>query len=269
MLLAQLQGALEAFMATGGNTVQAPGPLASALLEPGPLRLYDPPLLGVADALDPLWDVLKQPDVVGPQHGSPREWLPEARSVVSFFLPYSHQVRRANRTPGWPATEWLYGRYEGGALVEALDNHLARMLREAGWRALAPATDPRLAVAHFRSNWSERHAAFVAGLGTFSLNRSLITRAGAAGRIGSVVTDAPFPATRRPYTGATEHCHACGACIQRCPCGAIDASGKDNVACKAFLDRTLGQYGPRYGCGKCQTGVPCEHEVPAPGGKSH
>ncbi len=96
-------------------------------------------------------------------------------------------------------------------------------------------------MAHFRSNWSERHAAFVAGLGTFSLNRSLITRSGAAGRIGSVVTDAPFPATRRPYAGPTVDRHACGACIQRCPCGAIDASGKDNVACKAFLDSTLGQ----------------------------
>ncbi len=113
MLLAQLQGALEAFMATGGNTIQAPEPLASALLEPGPLRLYDPPLLGVADALDPLWEVLKQPEVVGPQHRSPREWLPEARSVVLFFLPYSRRVRQANRTPGGPATEWLYGRYRG------------------------------------------------------------------------------------------------------------------------------------------------------------
>jgi epoxyqueuosine reductase QueG len=109
-----------------------------------------------------------------------------------------------------------------------------------------------------RSNWSERHAAFTAGLGTFSRNRSLITRLGAAGRFGSVITDAELEPTPRPYLGVTEYCDDCGLCVDRCPCRAIAASGKDNQVCSAYLATTKVLYAPRYGCGKCQTGVPCE-----------
>jgi hypothetical protein len=30
----------------------------------------------------------------------------------------------------------------------------------------------------------------------------------------------------------------------------------------------LARFRPRYGCGKCQTGVPCEHQIPvSPRGK--
>jgi epoxyqueuosine reductase QueG len=90
----------------------------------------------------------------------------------------------------------------------------------------------------------------------------MITRAGSAGRFGSVVTDAVLEPTPRTYQGPTDHCGRCGACIERCPCGAIGPEGKDNLACKKYLDQTLGLYSPRYGCGKCQTGVPCEGRVP-------
>lgn len=38
------------------------------------------------------------------------------------------------------------------------------------------------------SNWSERHAAYVAGLGTFSLNDALITVNGIAHRVGSILS---------------------------------------------------------------------------------
>jgi len=59
------------------------------------------------------------------------------------------------------------------------------------------------------------------------------------------------------------YCRNCGACIERCPCGAITPQGKDNQVCKTYLDQTLALYSPPYGCGKCQTRVPCEGRVPA------
>jgi epoxyqueuosine reductase QueG len=119
------------------------------------------------------------------------------------------------------------------------------------------------------SNWSERHAAYAAGLGTFSLNDGLITIAGIAHRCGSVVTDLILPVEPRPYAGVRDWClyHArgsCGACIHRCPVGAISAAGHDKLSCR---DYTYGVLQPRLkdaygvaiaGCGLCQTGVPCE-----------
>ena len=56
-------------------------------------RLYDPPLVGFGSADDPLFDAFKKPDVVGPWHMSPKEWLPDARTVISFFFPTSKEVR--------------------------------------------------------------------------------------------------------------------------------------------------------------------------------
>ncbi|HLO67844.1 MAG TPA: hypothetical protein VK188_12545 [Holophaga sp.] len=250
--------------ATPLNRVEAPEPLSTPPTA-GPLMLFEAPLLAVADASDPLWARMREPEVVGPHHLLPGDWLPGAVSVLTFFLPYTAPVRRANRIPRVTATEWLYGRYEGGHLVEALDEALADLLRAAGWKAVAPATDPRIRTVAMRSNWSERHAAYVAGLGTFSLSRSLITRAGSAGRLGSVITDAPLPPTLRPYEDREAWCGRCGTCIPRCPIGAISPDGKDHTLCKQWQDQTLEAFRPRYGCGKCQTAVGCERGIPPQG----
>jgi len=86
----------------------------------------------------------------------------------------------------------------------ALVRTLTAAVQAAGARALAPMVDPDFKVVDMRSNWSERHAAFTAGLGTFSRNRSLITRLGAAGRFGSVITDAELEPTPRPYLGVSQ-----------------------------------------------------------------
>jgi epoxyqueuosine reductase QueG len=263
MLLSDLQDTAEAFLAgSGRNHVEHPDPISTPAIAAGPLRIYDPPLFAVADAGDPLWAKLKEPEVIGPRHRTPEEWLAGARSVVSYFLPFSERVRKANRVPGVTATEWIYARWEGEACNAALATLLAGTLEASGARALAPMADPRFQVVDLRSNWSERHAAFIAGLGTFSLTRSMITRLGAAGRFGSVVTDAVLPPTLRPYQSIYEHCRDCGICIDRCPCRAIDATGKDHQVCKVYLDQTRVLYAPRYGCGKCQTAVPCERRIP-------
>lgn len=226
------------------------------------LRIYDQPLIGIASADDELWEKLKEPDAVGAQHLSPQEWLTGAKAVITYFLPYTKRIRQTNRSKGLPSTEWLYGRYEGEIFNNALRSFIVDFVEKAGGRAIAPALDKRFAVVDRRSNWSERHVAYVAGLGTFSLNRSLITSLGSAGRFGSVIVDFALEPTRRLYKEVDEYCTKCGACIHRCPPQAIDENGKDNEICSCYVDETLARYKPRYGCGKCQTAVPCEDRNP-------
>lgn len=227
------------------------------------LQIWNQPLIGVAGASDPLWEKLKEPEVIGPHHLTPEEWLPGAKSVISYFLQYTEQIRSSDRFKGLPSKEWLYGRYEGEILNNDLRRLIINLVEAEGGQALAPALDKRFAVVNHRSNWSERHAAFIAGLGTFSLNRSLITRLGAAGRFGSVIVNLKFKPTPRPYKEIDEYCIKCGACINRCPTKAITEKGKDNEPCSKFLDNTFKLYKPRYGCGKCQTAVPCERRNPS------
>ncbi|SFL51627.1 epoxyqueuosine reductase [Pelosinus propionicus] len=254
-----------------GITLQRIQDAASAFIKDSPLntiaeldslQLFDAPLIAAADAYDPLFTKLKENEVVGPQHRMPQEWLEGAKSVISYFLPLTKRVREANRKPGVAAREWMYGRYEGEQFNNSLSNYLVAFLENAGIKAVVPVMDPRFSVVNRRSNWSERHIAFIAGLGTFSLNRSLITARGSAGRIGSIIVDAAIDATERQYTEFDEHCTKCGACILRCPPFAINEQGKDNAVCSDYLGRVLARYRPRYGCGKCQTAVPCEACIP-------
>lgn len=240
------------------------------------LRLYDRPLAASASVSDPLFLDLKKEGAIGPHFRTPLEWWEEGKSVISFFLPYTKQIKEANRlSRKEPALEWLYGRVEGQEFLTQVCGHLKSLLEAEGGKVFVPAWDPLFWKTEspkgveseeyeFTSNWSERHVGFVCGLGTFGLSRGLITKAGIAGRLASVITDLEFEPTGREYTDLYEYCSKCGACVKRCPVNAISLErGKEHRPCGKFMDDTKKKYAPRYGCGKCQTGVPCESRIPA------
>ena len=110
--------------------------------------------------------------------------------------------------------------------------------------------------------WSERHVAYLCGLGTFGLSKGIITRKGMAGRFASLVTALELPADERPYKGLYDYCIRCGECIRRCPVRAISEEGKEHKPCHDWLLHVKKEYAPRLGCGKCQTAVPCESGIP-------
>lgn len=115
----------------------------------------------------------------------------------------------------------------------------------------------------FGSNWSERHAAYVCGLGTFGLSKGLITEKGMAGRFASIIIDTEMIPDKRAYAGIYDYCTMCGACVRRCPAGAISKeNGKNHNICNEWLQKMGKKYAPRYGCGLCQTKVPCESRIP-------
>jgi epoxyqueuosine reductase QueG len=128
------------------------------------------------------------------------------------------------------------------------------------------------------SNWSERHMAYAAGHGTFSLSDGFITNErGIAHRCGNVVTDLVLPPSPRTAEGPYANCLAyvgvsCNACIKRCPAGAITIEGHDKNKCLAYLN-SIGYSADALkdgykndtsvaGCGLCQTKVPCEFQNP-------
>ena len=229
----------------------------------GGIRIYDDPILGVASGDDPLFLQLKESDAVGAFHHTPRECFAKAESVISYFLPFSRDIRISNRTgDATPSLGWLYGRIEGEAVNNDVRRVLANCLADSGGQTVIPPFESTFKIVERKSNWSERHVAFIAGLGTFSLSKSLITEKGCAGRFGSVLTNLPFQPTARKYRDVYEYCSMCMACAKRCPANAIDRAGKRHQPCADFLDTTMKRFAPRYGCGKCQTNVPCEHGIP-------
>ena len=236
------------------------------------IRFFDEPLVGFAAADDEIIRSLEDNKTAGMGLKQPEEWLPGAKTVISFFLPFTEDIKKDNRGLGAPTALWQQGRVTGQMCVVAATNALVSMLRDAGHEAMAPIDNPHLNVlverpggeqALFISKWSERHVAYAAGLGTFGLSKGLITEKGTAGRFGSVITTLGLEPTPRPYKDLYEYCVMCGACARQCPGNAISIeTGKDHTICEAYLRTVLSGDGSYYGCGKCQCGVPCESRIP-------
>jgi epoxyqueuosine reductase len=247
-------------------------------------KIFEAPILAFGDADDEYFKLLKDPDAIGSHFVAPKDWLPEAKTVISFFLPYTEEIRKSNRIDmSWPSNGWLYGRIEGQELANKFCHYLISQLGEAGYKSIAPTLSERFwaqkdldsenpnngatSPPSFTSNWSERHVAFVCGLGTFSLSKGLITEKGMAGRLGSIVTELDLSPDERNYQHIYEYCSMCGACIKNCPVNAISMEkGKIHKLCSDFIDLTAERCAPRYGCGKCQVKVPCESSIPKKGG---
>lgn len=243
------------------------------------MQIFDTPLLSVGDVKDPMFLKLQEPQAIGPHFRLPEEWLPGAKSVISMFFPFTERVKESNGTSSPdPSSEWLHARIEGQKFLNEICLFIKTELEKAGEQAVVPIlTDDFWAVEApgtsakapdekmgFTSNWSERHVAFVCGLGTFCLSKGLITEKGVCGRFASVVTTAELPVTKRLYEDIYEYCNQCGACIHNCPVGAITLEGgKDHEICRAYVDEMKVRYAPRYGCGKCQIQVPCMSRIPA------
>lgn len=257
-------------------------------LDGGPI--FEAPLVAYASGDDPLFQRYKE--IIGPFHLTPREVLRLGAggpaedmsgggvSVICWVLPIARSTRESNRTQREePSVRWAHTRHYGEQFNDALRRHVVETLRGAGYLAVAPVISPLFkihgeGISHPpASTWSERHVLYVAGLGTFSLSDGFITARGIAMRCGSVVTDLPLRPSTRPYAAHTANClylseGTCGACIARCPAGAISAGGHDKQKCQAYTYGALLPWRERYqvdvvGCGLCQTGVPCEEEIPA------
>lgn len=233
------------------------------------MRFFLPPILSIGRADDPEYEDLKKPGVIGPHFMTPKEWLPEAKSVISLFLPFTERVINSNMVdPVQPSWEWLFTRVDGQQHLLATGALVQQALIKEGYRAIVPQTDDRymmrtspqqteIPIPVWSSNWSERHVAYVAGLGTFGRHTNFISKKGCCGRLISIVTDWESEPDEKDYSGLYDYCADCGACYRVCPGDALSQDGKTLTACSAFLRKNCSQYAPRYGCGKCQSGLPC------------
>ena len=251
----------------------------------GDERMWEAPLLGAAHGADPIFETFK--DTVDPRHWTPVEAFAagglEARaeelSIVSWILPHNSLTIKDNaQQKDMPAERWARSRIFGEPANEKLRAHMTKLLKNVGIDAVAPMSLPSFSWLHSArfghvSHWSERHIAYACGLGTFGLCEGLITPVGKAVRIGSVVLRGQVNPTPRPYTRYDEYCllkvkKTCGACIKRCPVGALSEQGHDKPLCDVYLKKDSAQYVQEhygfkgFGCGLCQTGVPCSSGIP-------
>lgn len=241
----------------------------NALPEGDNLPIWDEPLIGIASADDPLFERFQDPEVVGPGHRLPCEWLPGARSIISVFLPFTEHIsRHYTREQRYSAIEFSSGKWNGSKFLNVVRRALIRFMEQHGGQALAPNIDPRYDSDGWLPFWSERHTAFAAGLGTFGLHQNFISEKGCLGRLCSVVTTLALTPTARKYTEAYGYClyafdGSCHACIKRCPTGAVTATGKQPGLCEQHGNKDHFKDWAYGSCGHCSTWIPCSCNIPA------
>jgi epoxyqueuosine reductase QueG len=251
-------------------------------------KAWDEPLIGFSAGNDPLYDEFK--NHIGDFYWTPVELFSqtfpetsapaEELTIISWVLPHIAQTKQDNQQETrLPSERWARARGVGDKANTMLREQVISSLASKGYKSLAPDLSPfkRNGVSERygrSSSWSERHAAFASGLGTFGLCDGLITPVGKAVRCGSVIAHIKVPPTERPYQDHHAYClhfarGTCGKCIERCPVEAISREkGHDKEKCHVYLrnvteDYIKSQFGiEAHACGLCQTGVPCESRIP-------
>ena len=106
----------------------------------------------------------KDPKAIGPVFWGPMERLPEARTVVSFFFPFTEVVRKSNlRSFSDPSVQWLYGRIEGQQYINEYVGKVKQWLENQGVKACVPSLDKRFTLQRDSVGSEEKPELHVAG----------------------------------------------------------------------------------------------------------
>lgn len=196
------------------------------------------------------WDSDPLVSATVPPERRPRAIMPDAGSVVVFGIPVSRTVLETAPS--------IYYRSHYDTLNIMLDQMSQRvaMELEPEYRSVFVPRDGYLGVSHgveMRSFFSHKHAAYLAGLGTFGVNSTILTKDyGPRMRFVSVLTEAPLPDSGGPM--GEELCTECGLCRKHCPASAIGdrrypVSRIDKDACGARSAELVSH--KTYPCGRC------------------
>lgn len=228
--------------------------------EKGTLTRWKRPLAAYASAGDDLFAKMK--DIIDSSHAMPADFLPGARTVIAYFVPFDSAVVKSNIKGKECSRAWAVAYQETNALIEDLNEHIKKALAGSGYQGVVIPPTHNFDRDKLISGWSHRHAAFIAGLGKFGLNNMLITAKGCAGRVGSLITDLAIEPTLRTEGEYCLHKRGgiCRKCIRRCVNGALSVDSFDRRKCYQMClanDQRFPDIPVADVCGKCLVAVPC------------
>lgn len=228
--------------------------------------MWEEPLIGFANSNNKLFSTYKE--MIDDNYLLPKDILPEAKTVVSYFLPFTKEMVKTNYGGDIPSRDWAVAYVETNQLLGELADYLILSLKKEGIKAdkamfQAPGFDTEKIISY----WSQRHVAYAAGLGTFGINNMLITDKGCCGRFGSIVIDKEIESNS---VLTTERCiyknnGSCKKCIEACPSKALTDEGFDRHKCYELVqkyDKMFPDLGESEVCGKCLAYVPCSFTNP-------
>ena len=225
-------------------------------------NIWKEPIVGFADANGPYISALKE--IVTPAHLLPGDFMENPNIVISYYVPFTEELAALNMNVegNLAAQEWSDAYNLTNTMIQDINQYVADFLNEMGYRAVSP-TGVIFDKERILSNWSQRHIAYAAGLGTFGINNMLISEKGCCGRYGSVVADLPVEPDQ---ILKEERClykknGGCMKCVKNCFSGALTSEGFDRKKCFEICMMNDARTGADV-CGKCDIDIPCAFKAP-------
>ena len=226
------------------------------------------PIVGFAAADSPY--IQKLPELISSTHGLPQQVMADARLVIAYYVPFTRALAVSNNTGTEYASEqWALAYEQTNEMFGRLNSYIIDRLTECGYKGAVHPAAGTFDHRNLISDWSFRHFAYAAGLGTFGLNNMLITPKGCCGRYNTIITnlDAEPDRPMQQELCLYKRNKSCGICMRNCPAKAITESDYDRHKCYEVLSRNAklyktascsyeGSSGSEV-CGKCVTGSPC------------
>ncbi|UCE50884.1 MAG: epoxyqueuosine reductase [Desulfobacterales bacterium] len=207
------------------------------------------------------------PRIAANDHLHPNDLLSTAKSVIVFFIPFKKDLVKENKDGDRPCRNWGVAYVQTNDLIGRLSQALSDLLAEHGFKSeLTPATN-NFDEAKLMARWSHKHLGYLVNLGRFGVHNMLITTAGCAGRLGSLVTEAQIG--EHPLINSDEAClikvgEDCGKCMKACPVEALSENDFERRECwnrlnenRDTLDYLSDLPESTHVCGKCAAIMPC------------
>ncbi|MFB0544908.1 MAG: epoxyqueuosine reductase [Candidatus Hodarchaeota archaeon] len=226
---------------------------------------WNDPLVAFADANDLLFERLKT-DII-PSHNTPTELLNDAKTVISYFIPFKEEIAQSNVGGRYCSKEWAIAYIETNKLISDLNKYLAKELEKLNFKSVIKPPTYDFDKKTLISNWSHKHVAFISGLGKFGSHKMLITEKGCCGRLGTLITSAKIQPTKRSNKEFClfKHNTTCKKCFEKCTFGALTVESYERHKCYETCLSNANIYsglGLPSACGKCACGVPCSFSNP-------
>ena len=229
------------------------------LVVDSPNTKYREAIVAFVDVDDSEFEAIK--NITHENHLLPKEWMPEGKTIVSYFIPFTKDLIEKNRNHAYVAKEWAVAYIETNKLIKNINSRMSEKLKELEINTIWQLPNVNYDKEKLMSYWSQRHIAYIAGIGTFGMNNMLITDKGCSGRYGSFIIDRKIETDKK---GRVEKClyklnGSCGICMDMCPVQALAPNGFDRYKCNARTKEVNEFYKDLESCdccGKCLLG-PC------------
>ena len=182
-------------------------------------------------------------------------------------MPFEDKISGSNIHGSLSSKEWAQAYIETNHLISVINDNLIVFLKNKGYHAAKLPEEKNIDYEKLKSVWSNRHVAYIAGVGKFGLNNMLITESGCCGRLGNIVTSLKIEPTKRKEEENClyKHNNTCSICVDRCVNEALFVDGFDRFKCFEMCkenDKIHGDIGIAEICGKCLVGLPCSLKNP-------